>query len=837
MDYEYPLFILSTGKIYYDINKMSEEQNQINNTISEEQRQIKKTITNNSEKIDGLKTSNIVNNSLSNGFIVTDWESGAFSGNGDKTDNPLFLRTKDNLTLPKGEYILSVNNGYVGYYYIDKAVLFGESVTLSLTEHTNINFIVKREDGAEISISEIYDVKYTVTTKVSLKAELKELDNRLNSIISHYLGTKFIDGWIDGKYINLSGGINTVAPTEAVDATPGSGYRYVELEVKSGDTFIINGNGGKSPRLYALTDSNRKIYNVSKEDASASMFILQAKENGYLILNDKSGLYSYYSGRLEELLELINLIQNQDSIYSELISASVNYTGYNDNFGIWHSYGANAKRIKIQPLHRLRVSAMEGEDVMFGWLKSAGSDGCTVSDSSMMRTLVQSGNYVEVVSPKDAQYIWWTYTSEKDLNSVVDLGLYEPSQDNSIFGDIAIVANKLGAYQMNVYGGIEKGYGEITSTMAYNEGGIRVPAFFAHNMATLLVTKKYDSSIVGHSEYAVKVQIHRNIIALVSNHVSNKENGWPDSVNRWQSAYWAHSIAYCYHVMPDLFSIEEFKKIKNMVKNEADYLLTLNVDTSYYWKNKEGVELHKGDTKADECGWAVSLLSDAVILCNDSDNISAYRDKLIELSIIGWSMPSDIGKDKLINGYSLTNLNGYNYNDDGSTVNHNIIHPQYMIAFETSVLDALAIFAYKGIIAPSAMLFNKTKIAQSLHNNQYDERYSEGGGTIYQPCREDIYYPEGNDWGEMLTVTFAALDSCVVSLGIDPTSDWRQWYNLHINKVKYGQSRFTDGRIYAEGEHSYGAPGSEINASQNISVAMMLYKFPLFTKNNNDWGL
>ena len=146
-----------------------------------------------------------------------------------------------------------------------------------------------------------------------------------------------------------------------------------------------------------------------------------------------------------------------------------------------------------------------------------------------------------------------------------------------------------------------------------------------------------------------------------------------------------------------------------MVKNEADYLLTLNVDTSYYWKNKEGVELHKGDTKADECGWAVSLLSDAVILCNDSDNISAYRDKLIELSIIGWSMPSDIGKDKLINGYSLTNLNGYNYNDDGSTVNHNIIHPQYMIAFETSVLDALAIFAYKGIIAPSAMLFNKTK--------------------------------------------------------------------------------------------------------------------------------
>lgn len=38
-----------------DINKMSEEQNQINNTISEEQRQIKKTITNNSEKNRWLK--------------------------------------------------------------------------------------------------------------------------------------------------------------------------------------------------------------------------------------------------------------------------------------------------------------------------------------------------------------------------------------------------------------------------------------------------------------------------------------------------------------------------------------------------------------------------------------------------------------------------------------------------------------------------------------------------------------------------------------------------------------------------------------------------------------
>jgi len=97
----------------------------------------------------------------------------------------------------------------------------------------------------------------------------------------------------NNKYINLSGGIGTIAPVTS-PSTSTTGYRYMLQPCQRGDIVIINGIGGSSPRLWAFLDSDFRILSVAKGAITETDLEKVAPLNSaFVLINDSSGSNSY----------------------------------------------------------------------------------------------------------------------------------------------------------------------------------------------------------------------------------------------------------------------------------------------------------------------------------------------------------------------------------------------------------------------------------------------------------------------------------------------------------------------------------------------------------------
>lgn len=99
------------------------------------------------------------------------------------------------------------------------------------------------------------------------------------------------------KYINLSGGVGTVAPVN--NPTTFDGYNYSIVDVEAGDTVIINGRGGFSPRLYAFVDVNNVILEVYPENSNHAINLKKIAPQGSkkLIINSSLEEPCYLYGK------------------------------------------------------------------------------------------------------------------------------------------------------------------------------------------------------------------------------------------------------------------------------------------------------------------------------------------------------------------------------------------------------------------------------------------------------------------------------------------------------------------------------------------------------------
>ncbi len=151
-------------------------------------------------------------------------------------------------------------------------------------------------------------------------------------------------------------------------------------------------------------------------------------------------------------------------------------------------------------------------------------------------------------------------------------------------------------------------------------------------------------------------------------------------------------------------------------------------------------------------------------------------------------------------------LNGSNIFEDGTCVNHNRIHPDYMqcIAY---LLGAPNTFALAGMPTPEAAFFNDIIVYGALVEHKFSSPpHAKPGGTMYVRSPDgnftaDIYYPQGDDWGTGLRMHFAALDS-IMSLFTKHGQNYHseEWQKQHVKKVLEMQNRFPDRHTFEKDE-------------------------------------
>ena len=365
------------------------------------------------------------------------------------------------------------------------------------------------------------------------------------------------------------------------------------------------------------------------------------------------------------------------------------------------------------------------------------------------------------------------------------------------------------------------GTGPIASFGGTDEAHLRHPAAAAFALSAAVYLDVYDEVVAGYTqEYALN-QAYRIVIGLANKHSINNSGSeaWGST---WQSPLFAMLMGMAYYCDAERYTESEVGLIQNAIVAECSYVLSLmNTPAKMYWKNASGTVLNAGDTKAEEVAWYNSVL----ILAKVAFGSSSYDEAIIKLGVIASAKPSDLTSGKSINGFSFSELGGWNMEENGIMYNHNRIHPDYM-TYNLTALAPISLSFYNKIYLPAAIFHNVNTVCHALCTLDFptSSGYDSPGGTIYIPASQKIYYPQGDDWGGNLLYEGKALwDSCAWAFGWCPENDFSRWANLHLDRALWMQDRFTDGRIYADNtENSY--LGKEQQAAQIAATALLALK-------------
>ena len=162
-------------------------------------------------------------------------------------------------------------------------------------------------------------VKDSNWEKIPKQKQLTELQNNSNKNIALTYG-KSMFGFFDldkDTYYSLAG---LIAPENPSSYSNPDEWASLKIQVFEGDSIVLKTKGGSSGRAYALTDLDRKIYEVADENSNflAEGKTITATKKGYLYCNINGSLSEIqqfelsYSGD-----ELVRKIDNLQSVEKE----------------------------------------------------------------------------------------------------------------------------------------------------------------------------------------------------------------------------------------------------------------------------------------------------------------------------------------------------------------------------------------------------------------------------------------------------------------------------------------------------------------------------------------
>ena len=352
-------------------------------------------------------------------------------------------------------------------------------------------------------------------------------------------------------------------------------------------------------------------------------------------------------------------------------------------------------------------------------------------------------------------------------------------------------------YAVNDWYNKVKGYGNQTDTYLDFKGNtehyIRPVSHMAFSLATALRFHIYDERITGVPISEARDITVKLISSLAYRHKAclGEKEGWG---NLWQSAWWASQTAFAAWLLWDELDDVTRSRIYDMTVYEANRFLNYNIP---YYKDISGKVIYKGDSKSEENAWNSDLLVLATVMFPQHPNATTWHQRALELQLSAYASPSDINSRKKINGIRLKDfLQGSNMEENGTIINHGIVHVDYMVAFMQNAINVLP-YALIGEKAKRVSLFNGNRIYNALNNLSFD------GQTMYvrnkkgeATCR--MFFPEGNDWGTGRQSNYWLMDVIAHCFGLDkgmkPTA--ADWMRVRGKEMIRMQQRNTNGAYY-----------------------------------------
>lgn len=343
-----------------------------------------------------------------------------------------------------------------------------------------------------------------------------------------------------------------------------------------------------------------------------------------------------------------------------------------------------------------------------------------------------------------------------------------------------------------------------------DEAAVRYPAMTALSVATALKLGVYNPVNLSAANATVRdVNLIRTIAARHKANNTDPATAWGYD---WQTALWAYYDGMAAWMMWDKLSTTDRDNVVNMLVTEADRFTTGNDvyligagGNQLYMTRSDGTVVSAGDSKVEEDQWSAALLGLTTAMMPHHPRAAAWRTRHDQLLVAAAASPADLTDPTTVDGIELSTwLKGSNIGDDGTVVNHGIIHPIYMILDQP--LDEAASAGLANTCAPAAAEHNISSVYSALVDKKYPTS-SGGTDTVYQPGSADIFYPQGNDWGTTFAGYFGGFDDLVSLYGLDTTvtTPAATWARLHDNAQIALQARFTDGHTYgASSENTYG---------------------------------
>jgi hypothetical protein len=349
----------------------------------------------------------------------------------------------------------------------------------------------------------------------------------------------------------------------------------------------------------------------------------------------------------------------------------------------------------------------------------------------------------------------------------------------------------------------ERGFADQDGQPYLDLGGttehfVRPVGSMAQALATSLSAGAYDEEVVGFPQQEAQDTAIRLATSVAYRHFANEPGGWG---NAWQSALWASSAGFAGWMLWDELSAADQILVERMVVHEADRFLDYEVP---YYRDADGELVYPGDTKAEENAWNAFHLTLAAAMMPDHPNWAVWQDKAIELMISSYSREADLDNDTELHGKPVSEwLNGSNIYDDGTLVNHSIIHPDYQASITNST-SAPLVYSLAGERTPVSALFNADIVYQAMVDLEFESPpFDPPGGTIYMRDQDghptaDAYYPEGTSWGTSRQMHFVLVDTQADQFGFDTgvSIAAADWAHVHASRAFEMQERHDDGRTY-----------------------------------------
>lgn len=246
----------------------------------------------------------------------------------------------------------------------------------------------------------------------------------------------------------------------------------------------------------------------------------------------------------------------------------------------------------------------------------------------------------------------------------------------------------------------------------------------------------------------------------------------------WQSALWAAGAARAIWLLkgrglPDEDNTLEAAKL--MMAWEANRFNTVPAQAMF--SPGRGI-MFVGNTYSEEMGWNALAISVAIQMNGNHENAPTWRRKLVEYALTSTARREDYDLCKVVNQRRMASLVGWNVRDDGLIVNHEAIHPNYIVAPFQQIGAAIAILARERIAVPDALAWNLDVIYRAL--SMVEIKAGDGGYNrdtkVYQ-ADGSIAYAGGNSWAALADDVCADVVAHCLTLdsGIDvPALDWAQ---------------------------------------------------------------